>query len=589
MQNDEYIAVDSQAAFLPTVPKSKARKTLTLAASFVAIAVGVVLIVALTHDYKLSAKVDSDDGRPVSRSDDRPEGTPFIHTPSCPVLQFCNDGYKTLDASSKQRELMLKAREDLTSGPEAGISDQIGILDPSGLVDPNANPFVYAFQLLLTKVGTSILNAISKGLDVRTTFGIGLDWQKLKNDYLTGDEIEHGRPKAIHAVGVVGSVTLDTSSAEPHPFTGMFKEGFKGIIRFSSAVPITRGTTKKRFVLFGPEEVKTPFVVAPGLGLKATITGKDSADLVAMWHLDGQPGEWNFFAHEFSTVVPGSNQVALKLVGKHFEDASKCPSHISLVSFASFTQDGQEVDVPNTPYSLVFVPNKDLKQRFDDMVNDGYLPSDVHACEDESKCPDVLNSLTEIAAGQLLYTVYAITSPDIQAWHGEAGRYETFDPTKPSEGLYRIGELKLTSVLGENTGLTRSKFGDTGLFFRHRLFEDGVLNAFCLHGQNWMPNMRTSLPVISRNYPTCALGGNDDDGTDTQPRKDIACRLLFRAKAVFPDCFSKVVDLWNSGGFFPFARSFDRIEDEAEWLDWCGSDDRPKSADSRNMVEQSFS
>jgi len=484
---------------------------------------------------------------------------------------------------------MKKVREDTTSGPEANISDQIGILDPSGMVDPDSNPFLYAFQLLISKVGTCILNAISQGLDVRTTFGIGLDWQQLKADYLSGDQIEGGRVKAIHAVGVTGTVTLDTSTADAHPFTGMIKEGFEGIVRFSSAVPITRGTTKKQFVFFGPEEVKTPFVVAPGLGLKALINGQESADLVAMWHLDGQAGEWNFFAHEFSTVVPGSNQFALKLVGKHFEDASKCPSHISLVSFASVTQDGSAVQVPNVPYSLVFVPNSDLKSRFDSMVQDGYQPNEVHACEDASKCPDVLNSLATIPTGQVLYTVYALAGPDVQAWRGEAGRYETFDPTKPASGLYRIGELKLTSVLGENTGLQRSNFGDTGLFFRHRLFEDGALNAFCLHGQNWMASMRTSTTVLSRNHPTCSIGGNDDDGSDTDSRKALACRFLFRSKAAFPDCFSKVVDLWNSGAFFPFPRDFETLDDESDWLNWCGVDERPKNSASRNMVEKSFS
>jgi hypothetical protein len=383
-------------------------------------------------------------------------------------------------------------------------------------------------------------------------------------------------------------VELDTTGVPAHPYTGMLKDGFQGIVRLSSAVPIKRGSTKKKYIFFGPEEVKTPFMVAPGLGLKATVSGADSADLVAMWHLDGQPGEWNFFAHEFQTVVVGSSSSALKAVAKHFEDASKCPSHVMPLGFSEVTQDGRRVDSPRAPYSLVFVPNAQLKASFDAMVTDGYRPNEDHACEKSSKCPDVLNTLSALPAGQSLYTVYAIASPDIQAWTG-SGRFETFDPTKSSVGVHLLGELRLTSVLSTNdAALQRSKFGDTGMFFRHRLFEDGALNAFCEHSENWVAAMRMSAVVMNRNHPTCGPGGNDDDGSDTGPRKEVVCRMMFRAQSQAPACFDRIVDAWNNGEFFPFPRPFDQVNG-ADWFEWCGADDRPTNAASRNMVEMHFS
>ena len=43
------------------------------------------------------------------------------------------------------------------------------------------------------------------------------------------------------------------------------------------------------------------------MGLKFLRNGVMSADLVAMWSLNGQPGNWNFFANDFRNHVnPGT-------------------------------------------------------------------------------------------------------------------------------------------------------------------------------------------------------------------------------------------------------------------------------------------
>tara|TARA_B110000305_G_C18793459_1_gene339396 strand:+ start:202 stop:339 length:138 start_codon:yes stop_codon:yes gene_type:complete len=45
------------------------------------------------------------------------------------------------------------------------------------------------------------------------------------------------------------------------------------------------------------------------MGLKFLRDGQDSANLVSMFGLDGQPGNWNFFAHDFTNHIAGPKGV----------------------------------------------------------------------------------------------------------------------------------------------------------------------------------------------------------------------------------------------------------------------------------------
>ena len=95
------------------------------------------------------------------------------------------------------------------------------------------------------------------------------------------------RPKFIHSVGVTGHVQFVPSRNAKH-FSGLFSHGADyGIIRFSSAAK--------------PVEASQP--LAPGFGLKFLRNGIDSANLVAMLGVDGQPGEWDFFANDFTNHI----------------------------------------------------------------------------------------------------------------------------------------------------------------------------------------------------------------------------------------------------------------------------------------------
>lgn len=89
------------------------------------------------------------------------------------------------------------------------------------------------------------------------------------------------RQKYTHQVGCVGGVKFVSNNN--HDYTGIYRGADAGFIRLSSTTnPETYG------------------YVSPSMGLKFLIDGIDSANLVSMWGLDGQPGDWNFFSHDFT-------------------------------------------------------------------------------------------------------------------------------------------------------------------------------------------------------------------------------------------------------------------------------------------------
>lgn len=57
------------------------------------------------------------------------------------------------------------------------------------------------------------------------------------------------------------------------------------------------------------------------MGLKFLRDGMDSASLVAMYSVDGQPS-WNFFLNDFSNHIPDITSLSLKVVGEKFSTAS---------------------------------------------------------------------------------------------------------------------------------------------------------------------------------------------------------------------------------------------------------------------------
>jgi len=85
------------------------------------------------------------------------------------------------------------------------------------------------------------------------------------------------RGKWIHTVGSIAKVKF---VAKSNPFTGIFQGADYGYVRLSSA-----------------HDPANPVGVAPGMGLKFLRDGVDSANLVSMYSVNGNPkGNFDFFS-----------------------------------------------------------------------------------------------------------------------------------------------------------------------------------------------------------------------------------------------------------------------------------------------------
>merc|ERR1719219_1598719 len=89
------------------------------------------------------------------------------------------------------------------------------------------------------------------------------------------------RYKYIHTVGAVGQVQWVDRGG--HSYSGLFSGATKGVVRFSLAKEPS------------PPSLNT----APGMGLKFLRDGVDSANLVAMYSVNGQDS-WNFFKTDWA-------------------------------------------------------------------------------------------------------------------------------------------------------------------------------------------------------------------------------------------------------------------------------------------------
>ena len=69
------------------------------------------------------------------------------------------------------------------------------------------------------------------------------------------------------------------------------------------------------------------------MGLKFLRDGMDSASLVAMYSVDGQPS-WNFFLNDFSNHIPAISSAALLPVGLKFSTVTPWIQTVGLSDWA---------------------------------------------------------------------------------------------------------------------------------------------------------------------------------------------------------------------------------------------------------------
>lgn len=169
--------------------------------------------------------------------------------------------------------------------------------------------------------------------------------------------------------------------------------------------------------------------MAPGLGLKFLRDGVDSANLVAMYSVDGQPDDWNFFANDWSNWISTPSGSATKALAAKFATATDM---IQTVGLSDWVPEGGQY-----PFKLRFSPTSEVSSLFS-----SDFPGDPLAYVDQ---------LQTVPENAKLYDIYAWDSPE------QLGGTEAL-----------IGTLQLDGKL------TSSSWGDQHLFFRHQLMDDDV-------------------------------------------------------------------------------------------------------------------
>ena len=168
------------------------------------------------------------------------------------------------------------------------------------------------------------------------------------------------------------------------------------------------------------------------MGLKFLRDGVDSANLVAMYSVDGQD-TFNFFANDFKNHIPNSTTVLTYTLAAHFSSETQWVTEVGLSDYAQYDQNGNDLgDNLNFPYMLRFHPTGDIS------FPDTYVE-------------DFTTQLMTIPSGSVLYQVFATDKPV------ELGGTET-----------HIGDLVSTSEF------TTSAWGDEHFFIRHQDFADDL-------------------------------------------------------------------------------------------------------------------
>ena len=122
--------------------------------------------------------------------------------------------------------------------------------------------------------------------------------------------------------------------------------------------------------------------------------------------VNGQPGNWNFFADDFNTIIPAASGAALLAVATKFWTETEYIQEAALSNLANADQSGNKVQNVITPYELKFKPHPDVASLF---------PVQLPGSD-----PMVyLSQLESVKEGSNLFNVYALDNPT------EAGGVET--------------------------------------------------------------------------------------------------------------------------------------------------------------------
>lgn len=145
------------------------------------------------------------------------------------------------------------------------------------------------------------------------------------------------RTKYIHSVGVVGKCKFVSNGS--HPYTGIFEGADYGLCRLSSAAKPSADQP-----------------LAPGLSLKFLRDGIESSDVVALYSVNGTPGDWNFFSKDFYNHIAAAHGTALEALAYKFSTFTNYIQEVGLSNYSDYNQQGQATS--NVfPFKLRFHPH----------------------------------------------------------------------------------------------------------------------------------------------------------------------------------------------------------------------------------------
>ena len=259
-------------------------------------------------------------------------------------------------------------------------------------------------DLDLVRFGGALLDRALTGGNIHTKRLIRQTFDQVSDDM----PIEHDT-KFVHGVGSVASVELVPASSK---YTGLF-QGAKGLARFSLAIK--------------------PGSFTPGVGIKLFVDGKPSANVLAMQAVTGQGADTNFFANEFSNIIPIAPNGPLQLLEGIFKLATEKTNMLSVAPLGRVTLAGKAVD-PSTaaaPCQIFLTPTPAVRTLISASSTNDFR--------------------VDLARVRPQTEIYEISGTD------------RCGDDRP-EARLKIGTLRTTSEM------IPSKYGDVALFFKHEEF-----------------------------------------------------------------------------------------------------------------------
>ena len=278
-------------------------------------------------------------------------------------------------------------------------------------------------ELLWSKINSSVHKKLPKFKNFGLPQLLAMVVQKMTTKVATvSDVAPKGWKKHLHRRGVVAKVKFVSNGK--HSYSGIFKGADCALLRLS----LTFKPTKKRGF-------------APGLALKVLRDSVPSGNVSALYTLDGQAQDFNFFQHELSNIVPIGSSLGQKVVHNIFERVTDYPEQLQVSEMASINSAGKKAAKNNSPVQVFFVPNSSFK---------GKLSSKKH---------DMRDDLMGVQEGVAVYKVFAVPAAE-KAY--DYYKYSLEVRKKFLESAIPLGEIVTTSKF------LASEFGDTKIFFKHQ-------------------------------------------------------------------------------------------------------------------------